>query len=194
MIATNGFIVFDFFARRFQQEFEKFSQQHTADMAELKQAHEAEMAASRAREEANLTQVNERKADRKVSKSKPEAVSSLHRSCAAMRSSSNQRTKSRQDEISISYDYNVFALLPRVPAGDARRVYAGPACARYAGVAGPPATRASGARRGVQRCHHIKPLTAYVFAGAQAVSHGLSSFPGSFLRGCGGLDVICLWI
>ena len=49
---------FDFFARRFQQEFQKFSQQHTADMAELKQAHEAEMAASHAREEANLTQVN----------------------------------------------------------------------------------------------------------------------------------------
>ena len=160
MIATNGFIVFDFFARRFQQEFVKFSQQHTADMAELKQAHEAEMAASHAREEANLTQVNERKADRKVSKSKPEAVSSLHRSCAAMRSNLNQRTKSRQDEISTSYDYNVFALLPRVPAGEARRVYAGPACTRYAGVAGPPATRASGARRGVQRCRHIKPCAA----------------------------------
>jgi hypothetical protein len=100
---------FDFFACRFQQEFEKFSQQHTADMAELKQAHEAEMAASHAREEANLTQVNERKADRKVSKSKPEAVSSLHRSCAAMRSSLNQRTKSRQDEISTNYDYHLCA-------------------------------------------------------------------------------------
>jgi hypothetical protein len=41
---------------RYQQEFQKISEQHSSNMEALRQAHEAEMAAALVREEANLMQ------------------------------------------------------------------------------------------------------------------------------------------
>ena len=43
--------------RRYQQEFQKMSEDHAANMEALRKAHEAEMAAALVREESNLLQV-----------------------------------------------------------------------------------------------------------------------------------------
>jgi hypothetical protein len=83
------FVLSHFFDGRFQQEFERISQQHAADMAQQKQAHEAEMAAAYAREEANLAQVTTILLA--LLKSKPEIFTSLYRSCSIMHKRGRRR-------------------------------------------------------------------------------------------------------